>query len=188
MVMTTRLLSLLFLFPLFASAADAPPPAAPAPPPRAARSVHLHFPAPEADAFYNEVTVEQSVPGSYFMACGFRHGYFGIQELSGGRKVVLFSVWDPTKGDAAEKVPLEQRVEVPHQDPDVEVKRFGGEGTGGQSFFPYDWKVGQTCRFLVRAKAEGEKSAYAAYFYVPETKSWKHLVTFRTRTGGDRLA
>src|SRR3954464_444540 len=84
--------------------------------PRAARSVHLHFPAPEADAFYNELTVEQSVPGSYFMACGFGDGYFGIQELSGGRKVVLFAVWDPTKGDAAEKVPLEQRVEVPHQD------------------------------------------------------------------------
>ena len=53
-------------------------------------------PAPEADAFYNELTVERSVPGSYFMACGFRHGYFGIQELPRGRKVVLFSVWDPT--------------------------------------------------------------------------------------------
>jgi len=167
--------------PLLARA-DAPPA------PRAARSVHLHFPAPAADAFYNEVTVEKSAPGSYFMACGFRHGYFGIQELAGGRKVVLFSVWDPTKGDEAAKVPPEQRVEVLHQDPDVEVKRFGGEGTGGQSFFKYDWKVGETCRFLVRAKVEGEKSAYSAYFYLPQEKSWKHLVTFRTRTGGDRLA
>jgi hypothetical protein len=164
----------------------AEPPAADAPP-RAARSVHLHYPAPEADAFYTEMAVERSVPGSYFMACGFRHGYFGIQELSRGRKVVLFSVWDPTKGDDAAKVPPEQRVEVLHNDPDVEVRRFGGEGTGGQSFFRYDWKVGQTCRFLVRAKAEGEKTAYSGYFYLPETKAWKHLVTFRTRTGGDRL-
>src|SRR3954469_24746235 len=161
MVMTTRLLSLLFLFPLFASAADAPPPAAPAPPPRAARSVHLHYPAPDADAFYNELTVERSVPGSYFMACGFQHGYFGIQELAGGRKVVLFSVWDPTRGDDAAGVPLEQRVEVLHNDPDVEVKRFGGEGTGGQSFFNYDWKTGETCRFLIRCKVEGEKTAYS---------------------------
>jgi len=176
------LVALLFALPL--GAARAEPPAAP----RAARSVHLHYPAPAADAFYNELTVEQSVPGSYFMACGFRHGYFGIQELSRGRKVVLFSVWDPTKGDEAAKVPLEQRVEVLHQDPDVEVKRFGGEGTGGQCFFRYDWKTGQACRFLVRAKVDGEKTAYAAYFYVPEAKAWKHLVTFRTRTGGDRLA
>src|SRR5688572_33125835 len=159
----------------------AEPPAAEARP-RAARSVHLHYPAAEADAFYTEMAVEKSVPGSYFMACGFRHGYFGIQELSRGRKVVIFSVWDPTKGDEAAKVPLEQRVEVLHNDPEVEVKRFGGEGTGGQSFFKYDWKIGETCRFLVRVKVEGEKSAYAGYFYVPQTKSWKHLVTFRTRT------
>src|SRR5215213_9438692 len=101
--------------------------------PRAARSVHLHYPiAAPADSFYNEMTVERTVPGSYFMACGFRHGYFGIQELGGGRKVVLFSVWDPTKGDEAKAVPLEQRVEVLHQGDGVEVKRFGGEGTGAQ--------------------------------------------------------
>jgi hypothetical protein len=183
--MNTRPLVLLILLPLLARAADAPPTS---PPPRAARSVHLHYPAPAADAFYNELTVEKSTPGSYFMACGFGHGYFGIQEQSRGRKVVIFSVWDPTKGDDAKKVPLEQRVEILHQDPDVEVKRFGGEGTGGQSFLPYDWKIGETCRFLVRCKVEGEKSAYSGYFYLPTTKSWKHLVTFRTRTGGDRLS
>jgi hypothetical protein len=177
------LAALLLTFPLGASRGE-PPPAAP----RAARSVHLHYPAPAADAFYNELTVEQSVPGSYFMACGFRHGYFGIQELSRGRKVVLFSVWDPTRGDDAAKVPPEQRVEVLHQDPDVEVKRFGGEGTGGQCFFRYDWKTGETCRFLVRAEVDGERTAYAGFFYLPESKTWKHLVTFRTRTGGDRLA
>jgi hypothetical protein len=173
---------LVVVLPLTAPGAE--PPAAP----RAARSVHLHYPAPATDAFYNELTVEQSVPGSYFMACGFRHGYFGIQELSRGRRVVLFSVWDPTRGDDAAKVPLEQRVEVLHQDPEVEVKRFGGEGTGGQCFFRYDWKIGESCRFLVRAKVEGDKTAYAGFFYLPEAKTWKHLVTFRTRTGGDRLA
>jgi hypothetical protein len=165
-------------------AADAPKP------PRAARSVHLAYPLPantQADAFYNEMTVDKSVPGSYFMAAGFSHGYFGIQEQSRGQKVVIFSVWDPTKGDDAKKVPLEQRVEVLHQDKDVEVKRFGGEGTGGQSFFKFDWKPGETYRFCIRATVDGEKSAYAGYFYLPETKAWKHLVTFRTKTGGDKL-
>ena len=124
------------------------------------------------------------------MACGFSHGYFGIQELAGGKKVVLFSVWDPTRGDKAAAVPAEQRVEVPYQGEGVEVKRFGGEGTGAQSFFPYDWKTGETCRFLVRSTVEGEKTAYAAYFWPPGQKGgkgWKHLATFRTRTGGDGL-
>jgi len=68
-------------------------------PPRAARSVHLNFPAPEGDLFYNEMVVEQSVPGSYFMACGWDTGYFGLQQLDrADDKVVLFSVWDPTRG------------------------------------------------------------------------------------------
>ena len=154
---------------------------------RAARSVHLGFQTPEVSGFYNELIVEQSVPGSYFMACGFHHGYFGIQEQSKGRKVVIFSVWDPTKGDDPKQVAAEQRVEVLHQGENVEVKRFGGEGTGGQSFFVYDWKPGETCRFLVKAEAADKKTAYAGYFYLPEKKAWKHLVTFRTATGGDRL-
>ena len=184
-----RLTPILLLLTLPTLAAD-PTPATQPKPPRAARSVHLAYPLPpntEADAFYTEMAVEQSVPGSYFMAAGFRHGYFGIQEQSRGQKVVIFSVWDPTKGDDANKVPLEQRVEILHHDKDVEVKRFGGEGTGGQSFLKYDWQPNQTYRFLVRAKTDGQKTAYSGYFHLPESNTWKHLVTFRTKTGGDRL-
>lgn len=169
---------------------DVPAPADAPKPPRAARSVHLSYPLPQgtqADAFYNEMTVDQSVPGSYFMAAGFSHGYFGIQEQARGQKVVIFSVWDPTKGNDAKNVPLEQRVEVLHQDKDVEVKRFGGEGTGGQSFLKFDWQPHTTYKFCVRAKTDGDKTAYSGYFYLPDTKTWKHLVTFRTKTGGDKL-
>ncbi|MBN2474040.1 MAG: DUF3472 domain-containing protein [Pirellulales bacterium] len=156
-------------------------------PPRAARSVHLFYPAPEATVFYNELTVEKSVPGSYFMACGFNHGYFGIQELANRKKVVIFSVWDPTKGDDPRAVAQDRRVEVLYKGDDVIARRFGGEGTGGQSFFDYDWQTGQTCRFLVEATVAEGKTAYAAFFYLPGPKTWKHLVTFRTHAGGDRL-
>ena len=156
-------------------------------PPRAARSVHLGWQAPEATAFYNELTVKESAPGSYFMAAGFRHGYFGIQEQAGGRKVVIFSVWDPTKGNNSNAVPEDQRVEILFKADDVMAKRFGGEGTGAQSFFEYPWKIGQTYRFLVKAKSEEKKTAYSAYFWLPEQNAWKHLVTFRTRSDGDLL-
>ena len=168
-----------YLYALFASAAE--------PPPRAARSVHLAYLAAEASLFYNELTVEQSVPGSYFMACGFNHGYFGIQEQSQGKKVVIFSVWDPTRGNEARAVPEDQRVEILYRAKDVVARRFGGEGTGGQSFFDYDWKICATYRFFVKATIAEKKTAYAAYFFLPEEKTWKHLITFRTRTGGDRL-
>jgi hypothetical protein len=156
-------------------------------PPRAARSVHLNYAAPKADLFYNELKVEKSVPGSYFMACGFRHGYFGIQEQSQGRKVVLFSVWDAAQGNNPNQVPEKERVEVLYHADDVLAKRFGGEGTGGQSFFEYPWKIGETYRFLVKAATADNKTSFAGYFWLPEKKEWKHLVTFRTITGGTRL-
>lgn len=170
------------------SHADAPPKAEP----RAARSVHLGYSAPEASAFYNELTVRQSAPGSYFMACGFTHGYFGIQELNNGKKLVIFSVWDPPSRKD-ESVAPEDRAQTMFQAPDVRVKRFGGEGTGGQSFFDYDWKIGETCLFLVKSSVENDvdrkiqQTSYAAWFFLPATGEWKHLVTFKTITRGEQL-
>src|SRR5688572_16336635 len=57
---------------------------------RAARSVHLGWEAPPGDVFYNEMAIEKSVAGSYFMAVGWNTGYFGIQEIKPGNKVVIF--------------------------------------------------------------------------------------------------
>lgn len=167
----------------FLGGADADGPA----PPRAARSVHLHYAAPDGTLFYNEATVEQSQRGSYFCAAGFGHGYFGIQELGNGKKVVLFSVWDPGDRQNANDVEKDKRVELLYKGDGVRAGRFGGEGTGGQSFFDYQWKTGETCRFLVRATVDGDKTAFAAYFAADGTGGWKHLATFRTLTKGSPL-
>ncbi len=153
----------------------------------ACRSVHLAYEAPEAVAFYNEVTVEQSAPGTYFCVCGFGMGYYGIQELGDGKKLLIFSVWDPGKQNDPNTVADTQRVKLTYQGEGVRVKRFGNEGTGGQSFFDYDWKVGQTYRFLVTARLDGDRTEYAGYFYLPESKQWKHLVTFATLNRGKLL-
>lgn len=153
----------------------------------ACRSVHLWWKAPEGNAFYNEITIDKSADGSYFMVCGFNMGYFGIQELYDGRKVVLFSVWDPGNQNDPASVKKDRRVRMLHEGKDVLVKRFGGEGTGGQSFFKYNWKKGETYRFLVRAKKDGERTSFSGYFYIPEKKEWKHLVTFSTLAGGGLL-
>lgn len=152
----------------------------------ACRSVHLGYGAPKGRAFYNEIAVEHSAPGTYFMVNGWNRGYFGIQELGDGKKVVLFSVWDSDDNDPQAQKEAE-RVKVLHQDPEVRVKRFGGEGSGGQSFFDYDWKVGETYRFLVTGQPDGRRTVYSGYFYIPEQKAWKHLVSFSTVSGGEPL-
>lgn len=152
----------------------------------ACRSVHLWYAADKGTAFYNEVTVRKSAPGTYFMVCGWDKGYFGIQELGSGKKVILFSVWDSGQNNP-DAVKKEKRTKLLHKDEAVRIGRFGGEGTGGQCFFDYDWKTGRTYRFLVRAKKNQDRTEYAGYFFVPETKTWKHLVTFSTVTGGRPL-
>jgi hypothetical protein len=155
-------------------------------PPQAARSAHLWYPAPDATFFYNEMVVEKSTGGSYFMACGWDRGYFGIQQLAEHRRVILFSVWDA--GDAEKsKIGQEERVECRYQAPDVKVRRFGGEGTGGQCMADFKWQLGETNRFLVKAEVEGEKTSYTGYVYVTDKKQWKRLVTFRVRTGAALL-
>ncbi|HLX59772.1 MAG TPA: DUF3472 domain-containing protein [Planctomycetota bacterium] len=157
----------------------------PKPKPRAARSVHLGYtiPAPDgakpgADMFYNEATVEQSTNGTYFMACGFRSGYFGIQELK-NKKIVIFSIWDPGKQNDPNSVKAEDRVKTIYQGDGVEISRFGGEGTGAKSIFAYDWKANETQRFLITTKIEGTATTFAAWFYLNDKKEWKHLASFQ---------
>lgn len=153
----------------------------------ACRSVHLGYSAGEGVAFYNEVTVETSAPGTYFCAIGWNKGYFGIQELGNGKKVVIFSVWDSNQNNP-KAVDEDLRVKLLHKDDKVRIGRFGGEGTGGQSFLDTDWKVGSTYRFLVTAKTDGKRTEYAGYFREPDAKEWRHLVTFSTITGGKNLS
>jgi hypothetical protein len=151
--------------------------------PMACRSVHLQYPGPEGIGFYNEVTVEKSARGTYFMACGFDKGYFGMQELPDGKKVILFSVWDPGNQNNPTSVASDRQVKIVAQGEGARVKRFGGEGTGAQCFLDYDWKIGQTCRFFIKATPDGDHTAYSAYFRPPEATAWKHLATFSTLGG-----
>jgi hypothetical protein len=152
----------------------------------ACRSVHLGYPAADGLAFYNEVTVESSARGTYFAVCGWDRGYYGLQELGNGKKLLIFSVWDSGQDDP-KAVAEEKRVKLIHKDEKVRTGRFGGEGTGGQSFLDYDWKVGETYRFLVTAKPDGQRTEYAGWFFVPEEKAWKQLIAFSTITGGKPL-
>ena len=152
--------------------------------PRAARSVHLAYESSEAVVFCNAMIIDRTTPGSFFMACGWNTGYFGLQELGDGSKKVIFSVWDPTRGDDPEAVKAEERVECLYHSPDTAIKRFGGEGTGGQCMADFEWEPGKEYRFCVSAVVEGAKTAYSGYVWIEGKGRWKHLATFRVRTGG----
>jgi hypothetical protein len=149
----------------------------------------LGYQAPPGDLFALEMAIERSTRGSYFMACGWNTGYFGLQELGDGRKVAIFSVWDPTRGDDPNAVDAADRVELLHADPEARIKRFGGEGTGGQCMIDWPWELEVPERFLVRATQDvaSGKTAYEAQLFDRRAERWRHLATFRTRTGKQRF-
>ncbi|MFM8932125.1 MAG: DUF3472 domain-containing protein [Gemmataceae bacterium] len=148
---------------------------------KACRSVHLAYTAPEGDLFYNEVSVDQSAPGTYFCSSGFRQGYFGVQELWNGKRLAIFSVWDPGAQDNPIAVPEEKRVKLLAKGDKVRVGRFGGEGTGGQSCLDHPWKKTETLRFQLAAKREGAgRIAYTGWFSAPGLEGWQLVASFST--------
>ena len=150
---------------------------------RGARSVHAWHPAPDAEWVYGEAKVTQSTPGSYFCVIGFGCGYFGIQELTDGSKVAIFSIWDPGDpfdfGAKADNVDEKIRTKNLYAGAGVAIKRFGGEGTGGQSMMPFDWKIGDVCRFAVHARKDGDhRAAFTGCLW--RNGSWFKMATFST--------
>ena len=151
---------------------------------RRGASVHMNYQAPEnvnAEWYYNELTVPvgEDKIGSYFMANGFGEGYFGIQVNSARERRVLFSVWSPFTTDDPKSIPESHKIKMLKKGENVTTGEFGNEGSGGQSYLKYNWIAGNTYKFLLRGKPEGNNSTnYTAYFFAPETGEWKLIASF----------
>jgi len=147
-------------------------------------SVHLSYMVPEkmnVEWFYNEVTVPpgNDVLHSYFMADGFGEGYFGMQVNSPTERHILFSVWSPFKTDNPGAIPDSQKIVMLKKGGNVHTGEFGSEGSGGQSYLLYNWKTGNTYKFLMRAKPDGDNhTVYTAWFFAPELNKWQLIASF----------
>ncbi len=147
-------------------------------------SVHLGYVLPKENIewFYNEVTVpeEGDIPSSYYMACGFGEGYFGMQNNTPHQRRVLFSVWSPFVTDNPKEIPDSLRVTLVRKGKNVTINDFGNEGSGGQSYMHYDWKAGEVCRFLMGVRPDGKgNTIYTAYFYDNHKNKWQLVASWR---------
>jgi hypothetical protein len=162
-------------------------------PRRNAASVHLAYSLPEGakvTAFYNEITPVEDPLHTYYMACGFARGYFGMQVNSPTERRIIFSVWDSGSGESANnrsQVSEDNHVQLLAKGEGVDASVFGGEGTGGHSHLVYNWKAGEPQRFVVTAKAEGQHTDYSGYWFNPEKKQWVLLASFRAPKDGKLL-
>jgi hypothetical protein len=159
---------------------------------RNAASVHLAYPTPgltNIDAFYCEVTGLEDPTGTYYMACGWNRGYFGMQVNSPTERRIIFSVWD-SGNEAVDrgKVGQEDRVTLMGKGKGVYSGDFGNEGTGGHSHFVYDWKTGEKQRFLVTAKiADETHTIFSGYYFRPDENKWMLISSWKAPKDGKLL-
>jgi hypothetical protein len=159
---------------------------------RNAASVHLVYPVAKemrVDTFYCEVTALEDPIWTYYMACGWHRGYFGMQVNSPTERRIIFSVWDSGK-EAIDrtKVAAEDRVTLVAKGEGVSSGDFGNEGTGGHSHWVYPWKTGEKQRFLVTAKpADATHTVYSGYYFRPEKGRWVLISSWRAPKEGGYL-
>ncbi|MEA3211623.1 MAG: hypothetical protein QOE70_4680 [Chthoniobacter sp.] len=161
-------------------------------PRRNAASVHLHYPLPKDTkiaAFYCEATGVEDPVATYYMACGWHRGYFGMQVNSATERRIIFSVWD-SGGEAVDrsKVGDENRTKLIAKGEGVNAGDFGNEGTGGHSHLTYSWKTGEKQRFIVTAKPTDEThTIYSGYYFHPEKKQWMLISSWKAPRDGSWL-
>lgn len=148
-------------------------------------SVHINYDCSaindDIEWFYNEIMVpaDNDVIGSYFMADGFAEGYFGMQVNSPTERRVLFSVWSPFDTDNPKDIPENKKIILLKKGEGVHAGEFGSEGSGGQSYLQYNWKAGETYKFLLHAKpAANNYTDYSTWFFIPEKKKWMLIARF----------
>ncbi len=159
---------------------------------RNAASVHLMYPVDKdtkVEAFYCEMTGLEDPVATYYMACGWHRGYFGMQVNSLTERRIIFSVWD-SGGEAADrgKVADENRVKLVARGEGVVAGDFGNEGTGGHSHLVYAWQTGEKQRFLVTAKpTDATHTIYAGYYFHPDKKQWVLISSWKAPKEGGYL-
>lgn len=159
---------------------------------RNAASVHLMYSLPTKDdveAFYCEVTGVEEPTSTFYMACGWHRGYFGMQVNSPTERRIIFSVWD--SGNEAidrKNVQDENRVKLMGKGEGVYTGDFGNEGTGGHSHLKYLWKTGEVQRFVVFAKPVDKTfTIYSGYWWHPEKDDWMLISSWKAPKEGGYL-
>ncbi len=159
-------------------------------PRRNAASVHLHYPVPQdtkVEAFYCEVTAVEDPTATYYEACGWHRGYFGMQVNSPTERRIIFSVWDSGgEATARGRVAETDRVKLIAKGDGVVAGDFGNEGTGGHSHLIFNWKTGQPQRFIVTAHpADATHTVFSGYYFHPGKLQWVLISSWSApREGG----
>ena len=159
---------------------------------------------PSGDA-YDWAYLEVKTPGgdkvvnaNYVMSLGVLAGYMGIQVGEGGaHRTVLFSQWDSGDTDSDPNLPDHLRSTAVDTGDGVIAQRFGGEGTGVQSFRNNGafWHFDKYVQFITHCRNElatyesiengkpvtkqQRNMLISAWWNAQDEKGWQYISTLR---------
>ena len=159
---------------------------------------------PYYDWSYQEVMMpaDADIPGTYLMCMGMLDGYMGIQ-MNGINKTtgeprhdVIFSLWDNANAEEQPDLPDNFRAGVLDHGEGVSAHRFGGEGTGMQSFKRgNNWDCGTYVQFITNCRPETQvwteikngkqithrqkNSLVSTWYNAQDGKGWQYMATLR---------
>ena len=155
------------------------------------------------DWCYQEVMMPATsdIIGTYVMSLGVLSGYMGIQmngydENGQSKHEVLYSMWDDGSTDEDPDLPMYCRASVVDHDPKATVNRFGGEGTGMQTYYRgHHWECGTYVQFLTNCRPETatyttvvngveqthtqQNMLVSTWFNAQDGKGWQYMSTLR---------
>ncbi len=150
--------------------------------PKAARTAIMVYDASESDAYHAEMIVEKSADNSFFAACAWQNGFFGLQQYDGeGKRTVIFSVWNHDE-DADPEALKKEPVEVVWKNDRYRANPAAGGRSGLQCIRQADWRAEEVNRFVVRAVVTGKRTTYTAWFYDRGAGAWEKIAELRART------
>lgn len=151
------------------------------------------------DWCYEEVMIPDysDIYATYCMAIGFSGGYMGIQNNGTNRHDVIFSIWDNGSTEKDPGLANYKKAGAVDAGPNIQVNRFGNEGTGAQTLAAGDyWTPGKFVQFISNARPEtmtytvksskGEDSSFvqkntlmSTWFNLRDGKGWQYMATVR---------
>lgn len=150
----------------------------------AALAQDLQYDTPgTATSFQNQITVNLVTTDTYFGMLGNSFGYAGIQAQSPvTTHIGIFSIWDQNGEETT----------IAASNPNLSWEnngRFGGEGTGCQLEFYYNWVAGTAYRCAYRVYVDpndstGNHLLLSGFFYDSGLAAWIYVGTFRALTNG----
>jgi len=142
--------------------------------------IYFTLPKDEVNYFYSESTIVEGDTSTEFVPLNFNGCLLRVSSGEGKNKVIIFNV-DNNFSNDPKKIPETHKTLLISKGENVSVYEFGTESfVINRGELKYNWKIGETYKFLVKIKPDGKGNIdYTAWFQPSNEKEWKLIVSFK---------